>query len=94
MKTFLQCVSFTWWTLVSESSKTEDIESTDSTPLQEQTPASAETENQYRQLVSRAKDITAAGHVKEALSLYRLAADLQPSDKLSRKMERMEVYHI
>lgn len=80
--------------MVSDSSKTEDNESTESTPLQEQTPASAETENQYSQLVSRAKDLTADGHVKEALSLYRLAADLQPSDKLSRKMERMEVYHI
>nr|XP_022343269.1 DNA excision repair protein ERCC-6-like isoform X3 [Crassostrea virginica] len=79
-------------TVVSDSSKTEDNESIESTPLQEQTPASAETENQYSQLVSRAKDLTADGHVKEALSLYRLAADLQPSDKLSRKMERMEEY--
>jgi hypothetical protein len=51
-------------------------------------------EDQYIKLVSRAKDLTADGHVQEALSLYRLAAEIKPSDKLNRKMKKMEVCYM
>ncbi|XP_061162866.1 DNA excision repair protein ERCC-6-like [Saccostrea echinata] len=55
-------------------------------------PTDPAAENQYTKLVSRAKDLTENGHVKEALCLYRLAAEIKPSDKLTRKMQRMEDY--
>lgn len=69
----------------------EKEQSVESSRPKEMTESEEGTENQFKQLVSRARDLTAEGHVKEALSLYRLAADIQPSDKLSRKMQRMEV---
>lgn len=67
------------------------MEPVESAHPKEITESDEGSENQFKQLVSRARDLTAEGHVKEALSLYRLAADIQPSDKLSRKMQRMEV---
>ncbi|XP_062566324.1 DNA excision repair protein ERCC-6-like [Saccostrea cucullata] len=82
-------------TAASDSSveKGEDMETGDSCSTKgERTSADKEAENQYTQLVSRAKDLTESGHVKEALCLYRLAAEIKPSDKLARKMQRMEDY--
>lgn len=45
----------------------------------------------FARLVSEARDLTSKGQVKEALEMYKEAQKISPSDKLSRKMERMEV---
>lgn len=45
----------------------------------------------FARLVSEARDLTSKGQVKEALGMYKEAHKISPSDKLSRKMERMEV---
>ena len=45
----------------------------------------------YARLVSEAKELTSDGEVKAALDLYKEAAKICPSEKLTRKMERMEV---
>lgn len=45
----------------------------------------------FARLVSEARNLTSKGHVKEALEMYKEAQKISPSDKLSRKMERMEV---
>lgn len=46
---------------------------------------------EFARLVSEARDLTSKGQVKEALGMYKEAHKISPSDKLSRKMERMEV---
>lgn len=48
-------------------------------------------QSKFARLVSEAKDFTIKGQVKEALELYKEAAKICPSDRLSRKMEKMEV---
>lgn len=45
----------------------------------------------FARLISEARDLTSKGQVKEALEMYKEAQKINPSDKLSRKMERMEV---
>lgn len=45
----------------------------------------------YARLISEAKELTSDGEVKAALDLYKEAAKICPSEKLTRKMERMEV---
>lgn len=45
----------------------------------------------FARLISEARDLTSKGQVKEALEMYKEAQKISPSDKLSRKMERMEV---
>nr|XP_022343270.1 DNA excision repair protein ERCC-6-like isoform X4 [Crassostrea virginica] len=46
----------------------------------------------YARLISEAKELTSDGEVKAALDLYKEAAKICPSEKLTRKMERMEEY--
>lgn len=45
----------------------------------------------FARLISEARDLTSKSQVKEALEMYKEAQKISPSDKLSRKMERMEV---
>lgn len=45
----------------------------------------------FARLISEARDLTSKGQVKEALEMYKEAQKISPSDKLSRKMEKMEV---
>ena len=45
----------------------------------------------YARLISEAKELTSDGEVKAALDLYKEAAKICPSEKLTRKMERIEV---
>lgn len=68
--------------------------STSSSSASEDKPDMDEGEDdqaKFARLVSEARDLTSKGQVKEALGMYKEAHKISPSDKLSRKMERMEV---
>lgn len=91
-------IAIDFFFLTDEPSKETSLEcrtgSTSSSSASEDKPDMDEGEDdqaEFARLVSEARDLTSKGQVKEALEMYKEAQKISPSDKLSRKMERMEV---
>lgn len=91
-------IAIDFFFLTDEPSKETSLEcrtgSTSSSSASEDKPDMDEGEDdqaEFARLVSEARDLTSKGQVKEALGMYKEAHKISPSDKLSRKMERMEV---
>lgn len=91
-------IAIDFFFLTDEPSKETSLEcrtgSTSSSSASEDKPDMDEGEDdqaKFARLVSEARDLTSKGQVKEALEMYKEAQKISPSDKLSRKMERMEV---
>lgn len=90
-------VEFVYFFLTEEPCKETTLESrtgATSSAASEDKPDVDEGEDdqaKFARLISEARDLTSKGQVKEALEMYKEAQKINPSDKLSRKMERMEV---
>lgn len=90
-------IDFVYFFLTEEPCKETTLESrtgSTSSAASEDKPDVDEGEDdqaKFARLISEARDLTSKGQVKEALEMYKEAQKINPSDKLSRKMERMEV---
>lgn len=90
-------IEFVYFFLTEEPCKETTLESrtgSTSSAASEDKPDVDEGEDdqaKFARLISEARDLTSKGQVKEALEMYKEAQKISPSDKLSRKMEKMEV---
>lgn len=52
---------------------------------------SLEEREKFNQLVVKAKEVSGRGNVRQALSLYKEAQEIYPNEKLTRRIQKMEV---